>query len=74
MQRKSIVLRLYKAVYSLRIASKRYKDNIKELLVLLRFRLYPNDPILYTDNRIVIIVFVDDFLVAYYKSKSKYAY
>jgi hypothetical protein len=43
------------------------------MLLTLRFKAYPKDPALYTNNRIVIIVFVNDFLATYHKSKSKHA-
>jgi hypothetical protein len=68
-----MVLRLHKVVYSLRIAGKRWEDDIKEMLLSLRFKPCLDDPALYTNNRMVIIVFVDDFLAAYHKSKSLHA-
>jgi hypothetical protein len=74
MGRKSMVLRLHKAVYGLRIAGKRWEDDIKELLLSVGFRACPDDPALYTDNRMVIMVFVDDFLAAYHKSESLHAH
>jgi hypothetical protein len=43
------------------------------MLLSLGFKPYLDDPALYTNNYIVIIVFVDDFLATYYKSKSLYA-
>lgn len=38
--------------------------------------LYPyvEDPALYTNSYIVVIVFVNDFLAIYYTSESAYAY
>jgi hypothetical protein len=71
--KRSMVLRLRKAVYGLRIAGKRWEDDIKEMLLSLRFKPCPDDPALYTDNRMVIIVYVDDFLAAYHKSESLHA-
>jgi hypothetical protein len=68
-----MVLRLHKAVYGLRIAGKRWEDDIKEMLLSLGFKPCPDDPALYTDNRMIIMVFVDDFLAAYHKSESSYA-
>jgi hypothetical protein len=68
-----IILRLHKVVYGLRIAGKRWEDDIKEMLLLLRFKSCPNDPALYTNNRMVIIVFVDDFLATYHRSESTHA-
>jgi hypothetical protein len=43
------------------------------MLISLRFKPCPDDPALYTDNRMVIIVYVDDFLAAYHRSKSLHA-
>jgi hypothetical protein len=43
------------------------------MLLLLGFQSCPDNPALYTDNRIVIIVFVDDFLATYHRSKSTHA-
>jgi hypothetical protein len=43
------------------------------MLLSLSFKSCPDDPALYTNNRIVIIVFVDDFLAVYHRSKSKHA-
>ena len=71
--RKSMILRLRKAVYGLRIASKRWEDDIKKMLLSLGFKPCPDDPALYTDNRMIIMVFVDDFLAAYHKSESAHA-
>jgi hypothetical protein len=71
--KKSTILRLYKAVYGLRIAGKRWEDDIKEMLLSLGFQSCPDDPALYTDNRMVIMVFVDDFLAAYHRSESTHA-
>jgi hypothetical protein len=68
-----MILRLHKVVYGLRIAGKRWEDDIKEMLLLLGFKSCPDDPALYTDNRMVIMVFVDDFLAVYYRSESKHA-
>jgi hypothetical protein len=42
--------------------------------MLLGFRLCPNNPALYTNSRIIIMIFVDDFLAAYYLSEADYAY
>jgi hypothetical protein len=39
---------------------------MKEILLLLRFKSYPNDPTLYTNNYITIIVFINNFLTTYY--------
>lgn len=73
MRRNSMVLRLYKALYGLRIAGKRWEDDVKEILLSLGFRPCPDDLALYTDNRMVIMIFVDDFLAAYHKSESLHA-
>jgi hypothetical protein len=43
------------------------------MLLSLGFQTCPDDPALYTDNRMVIMVFVDDFLAAYYCSESTHA-
>jgi hypothetical protein len=43
------------------------------MLILLGFKPCPDDPALYTDNRMVIMVYVDDFLAAYYRSESLHA-
>ncbi|OKO99429.1 Retrovirus-related Pol polyprotein from transposon TNT 1-94 [Penicillium subrubescens] len=50
--KKSMILRLHKAVYGLRIAGKRWEDDIKEMLLLLGFQSCPDDPALYTDNHV----------------------
>jgi hypothetical protein len=71
--KRSMVLRLHKAVYGLRIAGKRWEDDIKEMLISLGFKPCPDDPALYTDNRMVIMVYVDDFLAAYHRSESLHA-
>jgi hypothetical protein len=43
------------------------------MLLSLGFKPCPDDPALYINNRMVIIVFVDDFLTAYHKSESLHA-
>jgi acyl-ACP thioesterase len=43
------------------------------MLLSLGFKSCPDDPALYTDNRMVIMVFVDDFLAVYHRSESKHA-
>jgi hypothetical protein len=71
--KKSMVLLVHKAIYGLRIAGKRWEDDIKEMLLSLGFKPCPDDPALYTDNRMVIMVFVDDFLAAYHRDESMHA-
>ena len=68
------VLRLHKAVYGLRIAGKKWEDDIKVMLLSIGFKPCPDDPALYTDNRMVIMVFVDDFLGLYHRSESTHAH
>lgn len=73
MGRRSMVLRVLKAIYGLRISGKRWENDVKEMLLSIGFRPCPDDPALYTNNRMVIIIFVDDFLAAYHKSESLHA-
>jgi hypothetical protein len=44
------------------------------VLTAVGLRPYLEDPTLYTNSYIVIIVFVNDFLAVYYTSESTYAY
>jgi hypothetical protein len=68
------VLKLKKAVYGLRIAGKKWEDDIRKVLTNVGLRLCLEDPALYTDGYVVVMVFVDDFLAVYYISESSYAY
>ena len=40
----------------------------------LGFEAYPKDPSLYLDRKMIIIVFINDFLTIFYLSESRYAY
>jgi hypothetical protein len=44
------------------------------VLTAVGLRPCPEDPALYTDGHVVVMVFVDDFLAIYYASESAYAY
>jgi hypothetical protein len=68
------ILKLKKAVYSLRISSKKWEDNIRKVLTTVGLRPYLEDPALYTNGYMVVMVFIDDFLAIYYASEATYAY
>ena len=67
-------LRLKRALYGLRIAGKRWETDIRAKLVSLGFQPCPEDPSLYSDGKMIIMVFVDDFLAAFHSSESRHAY
>ncbi|KAJ5124630.1 uncharacterized protein N7515_008455 [Penicillium bovifimosum] len=67
-------LRLRRALYGLRIAGKRWETDIRTMLISLGFKPCPEDPCLYSDDKMIIMLFVDDFLAAYHPSESEHAF
>ena len=61
-------------MYSLRIAGKKWEDDIRKVLTAVGLRPCLEDPALYTDGYVVVMVFVDDFLAVYHSSEAIYAY
>jgi hypothetical protein len=68
------ILKLKKAVYGLRISGKKWEDDIRKVLTAVGLRSCPEDPALYTDGHVVVMVFVDDFLAVYHASEAAHAY
>jgi hypothetical protein len=68
------ILKLKKAIYSLRISSKKWEDNIRKVLTAVGLRSCLEDPTLYTDSYVVIMVFIENFLAIYHTSEDAYAY
>ncbi|OOQ85189.1 Reverse transcriptase RNA-dependent DNA polymerase [Penicillium brasilianum] len=67
------VLRLKRAVYGLRISGKKWEEDIRKVLSAVGLRPCPEDPALYTDGHVVVMVFVDDFLAIYHASQTDHA-
>jgi hypothetical protein len=44
------------------------------MLTAVGLRSCPEDPTLYTNSYVIIMVFVNDFLAVYYTSEATYAY
>ncbi|KAJ5109801.1 hypothetical protein N7532_002446 [Penicillium argentinense] len=66
-------LKLKRAVYGLRVAGKRWENDIRSTLLSINFQHCPDDPCLYHDGKMIIMVFVDDFLALYHRSDKQHA-
>ena len=70
MGRNANKLKIVKALYGLPEAGKRWQDDIRETLLSLHLKPCPDDPALYSDHQMIVMVFVDDFFAVYPKKAS----
>lgn len=72
-RRRGYVLRLNQALYGLRISPRLWEETIKLKLIEIGFRPIPEDPCLFSDGKVILMIFVDDLLGIHLPKHRKHA-
>ncbi|KAJ5928289.1 hypothetical protein N7466_007245 [Penicillium verhagenii] len=55
------------------MSGKTWEDDVRRKLKDLGLKPFPDDPCIYSDHKLIIMIFVDDFLGIYHKQNAEHA-